>query len=119
MAKKVLIIDDELSIRFTLCEFIKELGYQVELAASADEAMELVRHHHFDLVATDIYLPRMNGIDLLREIQEFDKNIQAIVMTGEPTEESVKVAKSINVKIYLPKPISKKDIQQAVRQALR
>ncbi len=67
---KVLLIDDEKSIRITVSEFLKEANYEVLTTAYPNEALELAHEHTFDVILTDIILPRMNGIELIRQLKE-------------------------------------------------
>jgi CheY-like chemotaxis protein len=66
---KVLIVDDEKSIRVTLCEFLKSAGYEADAADDATMAIAMLGGKKYDVVLTDIIMPRMTGIDLLAMIQ--------------------------------------------------
>ena len=86
---RVLVVDDEKSIRITLREFLSNEGHEVQMAEDAREAVNLLHADDFDVVVSDIILPRVNGVELLRTIREAAPHVQVIMMTGEPTVETV------------------------------
>jgi len=116
---KVLIVDDEASIRETLSEFVKEDGHEVISTDDAGTALELVRNAAPDVVVTDIILPRVTGVCLLREIHEIAPDVQVIMITGEPTAETAAEAVRLGAFDYLAKPILRDGIRSAVASALR
>jgi len=116
---KILIVDDERSIRETLGEFIKDLGHEATLAADAPEALTLTEDIRPDIVVSDIILPGMDGLDLLKRLHEISEDIQVIVITGEPTVETAAVAVRQGAFDYLSKPVSRAGIQATVERALR
>jgi DNA-binding NtrC family response regulator len=116
---KVLIVDDEKSIRATLAEFVREDGHEVRTAESAVEALRLAEADLPDVVVTDIILPRMSGVELLGRIHERFPDIQVIVITGEPTVETAAEAVRLGAFDYLAKPISSAAIRSAVARSTR
>jgi two-component system, cell cycle sensor histidine kinase and response regulator CckA len=116
---RILIVDDERSIRHTLGEFLRQDGHDVVEAEDAIIATELLRQSEFDVVVTDIILPRVTGVELLRRIQASDPHVQVLMMTGEPTVESASESLRAGAADYLFKPIGKKAILHAVTTAAR
>ena len=116
--KRILVVDDERSIRTTVKIFLEEAGYAVDVAEDAEAAMAVLRRQPVDLVLTDIILPRVSGVDLLRQIRQISPDIQVIMMTGEPTLDTAAEARKLGAVDYLHKPFSKKDILKAARDAL-
>jgi len=114
---KVLVVDDEKSIRITLGEFLRREGYEVETAADAQAARTIILAKEQDVVITDIIMPRTSGIDLLKTVKEMYRDTQVIVMTGEPTVDTAIEAVRAGAQEYLPKPINKDSLLKAVRQA--
>jgi len=114
---RVLIVDDEESIRITLAEFIKEDGYVIDIAGDAAEALGLMDKHAFDVVVTDIVLPRMNGVALMKEIRARSPDTQVIMLTGDPTVETAAEAVRAGAVDYLTKPVSKNAIRRVVANA--
>jgi len=115
----VLIVDDEKSIRGSLREFLAADGCTVEAAADAQEALRLLGDHDFDVVVSDIVLPRINGIELLQAIRTAAPLAQVIMMTGEPTVDTAAEALRSGAFDYLAKPVSKNAILRAVANAAR
>lgn len=115
----VLIVDDERSIRTTLAEFIREDGHAVRTAESAVEALRAVDAESVDILVTDIILPGMSGVDLLRRVHATYPDTQVIVITGEPTVDTAAEAVRQGAFDYLAKPISGEEIRATVLRAVR
>lgn len=113
----ILVVDDEKSIRITLREFLKNEGHEVEIVGDADEALEILRERKFDVVVTDIVLPRISGVDLLRVIRQSDPFVQVVMMTGEPTVDTASESLRAGAYDYLFKPITKSAILKVVANA--
>lgn len=116
---RILIVDDERSIRFTLTEFLRRDGHEVESAEDVEAALVLLAAGPWDVVVTDIVMPGASGVDLLRHIRASYPEIQVVVMTGEPTVETASEAVRAGANDYLVKPISKSAIQRAAGNAVK
>lgn len=115
---RILIVDDEKSIRLTLREFLQAAGYNVELAEDATVALKLLQSNTFDVVVSDIILPRFSGVKLLSEIKNVSPRTQVVLITGEPTLETATESLRHGAFDYLSKPITKVDILKTVRNAV-
>ena len=102
---KILVVDDEKSILLLLKEALSQWGYQVTCAASATEALELLKNGLFDALISDVRMPDMSGLDLLREIRKQDESIEVVMMTGYPTIASAVQALKEGAYDYLSKPL--------------
>ena len=116
---RVLIVDDERSIRTTLAEFLREGGHNVVTAESATEALRLIQATPPDVIVTDIILPRMSGVELLARVHADHPDIQVVMITGEPTVETASEAVRQGAFDYLSKPVSSEAVCTAVAQAAR
>ena len=116
---RVLVVDDEKSIRNTMSEFLRIDGHEVWTAEDADAAGALMQAHSFDVVVTDIILPRVSGVTLLQRIKEQAPDVQVILMTGEPTVDTAVEAVRAGAYEYLSKPTGKGELLAAVGQAAR
>jgi len=114
---RILIVDDEQRIRTSLGEFIKQEGHTVSLVADASEALSLLREELFDVVVTDIILPRKSGVALLGNIHDTQPDVQIIMITDEPEIETAMEAVRKGAFDYLSKPISRDDITRTVSAA--
>ncbi|MCJ2512736.1 MAG: response regulator [Candidatus Thermoplasmatota archaeon] len=114
---RVLIVDDEESIRTTLGAFAKKDGHTVSLASDAIEALDLLDKEPFDVVVTDIVLPRKSGVVLLGDIREAQPDVQVIMVTGEPEVGTAAEAVRKGAFDYLAKPVSKDAITKVVAAA--
>src|SRR5207247_1831028 len=102
---RILIVDDEAAILRLLKEALTQWGYQVTGATSAAEALQALRGDMFDAVITDIRMPDMNGLELLKEIKRHDESVEVVVMTGYPTIASAVEALKVGAFDYLSKPL--------------
>ena len=116
---KILVVDDEESIRITLSAFLTKDKHDVQVAEDADKAIELFEKTDFDVVVSDIILPRMTGVDLLKAIRKISPYVQVIMMTGRPTIETTSESLRAGAFDYLYKPIRKDAILKTVRNALK
>ncbi len=116
---RILIVDDEKSIRTTLSEFVKDAGHEALTAKDADEALRLLRDSVLDVLITDIILPGGTGVDLLRRIQAVRPDLPVIMITGEPTVDTAAGAVREGAFDYLAKPITGERIRSAVEDAVR
>ena len=83
-ASHILVIDDEEIIRNLLTDVLTESGYEVVAVAGAEEAMEKVKEAPFEVVITDLMMPGMNGIEVLRKVKKVNSDISVIVITQVP-----------------------------------
>ena len=116
---RILVVDDEKSIRITLREFLQNEGYDVRISGDALEATDILKEEEFDVVVSDIILPKMNGIELLERVQETSPKVKVIIMTGEPTDDTATEALRKGAFDYLTKPIGKVAALSVVAKAVR
>ena len=112
--KKILIIDDERSIRNTFRIFMENAGYRVMTADNVDDAFKIINNEKFDLIITDCIMPKTSGLELLKKLRINDNLTPVIVMTGEPTSENQALAFEVKASAYLAKPISKATLLESV-----
>ena len=119
MIPKVLVVDDEESIRFTFECFLQDEGYQVSTARNADEALSQIVSTDFDLMFIDILLAGASGVDLLRRFRELNQLSPAIMITGFPALETATEALRLGAYDYIPKPVTQETLLRVARMALR
>ncbi|MBE0499845.1 MAG: sigma-54-dependent Fis family transcriptional regulator [Desulfuromonadales bacterium] len=113
-SEKILIIDDEEGMRKLLARVLIKYGYETVTSGSGDEALSLIENDTFDLIITDINMPGMDGLQLLREVKSFDPALPIIVMTAYGTVESAVQALRSGAYDYITKPFETDEIRLAV-----
>lgn len=116
--QKILLVDDEKSIRITFSKFLGNEGYNVITAENVEKALNLIEKEDFDLVITDIIMPHFTGMDLLQKIKEKKPELPVIVMTGEPSVDTATFSLRYNAYDYLQKPVNKSNLIHTVSKAL-
>jgi response regulator RpfG family c-di-GMP phosphodiesterase len=112
-------VDDERSIRATLCAVLGAAGYEVEAVEDAPQAREMLARARYDVVLSDIVLAGMSGVELLKTIRQEAPDVQVIMMTGEPTVETATEAVRAGACDYLTKPINREAILRVVGTAAK
>ncbi len=115
---RILIVDDEKNIRFTLNEFLKDDNHDVHTADDAFSALELLKKQPVDLIICDIMLPRIKGTDLLFTVRAVYPQVKLLLITGQPSQETEEIGKKAGAFAYLPKPVTKEMIRSVVKDAL-
>jgi len=107
----ILIVDDERTLAKAVKAFLADHGYEVEVAADAERALELLDTQHPDVVFADVKLPGMSGIELLRRIREFDPAIAVVIMTAYGSIEGAVEAVKLGAFDYVKKPIDLEELR--------
>ena len=103
---RILVVDDEVGTCNLLSEFLGRKRYDVSIALSAQEAISSIESKRPDVVLLDIRMPGMDGIELLRRIKQFDKDIDVIMITAVNEEGVGRRAIELGAYDYITKPIS-------------
>jgi two-component system, sporulation sensor kinase A len=115
---KILLVDDEPNIRWTMAELLKREGYEALTASDFDSAMQVIENNQLDAAIVDIILPRRSGIELLREISSRDPYIPVIMITGEPNMTQLPEIVRAGAYDFIPKPVTKDALIRAVSKAV-
>lgn len=115
---KVLVVEDDEELRTTVSEALARSAFEIRQAKDGVEALEMVKEDRPDLVLLDVNMPRMNGLECLSKIKEWDPSIIAIVMTAYSTIEDAVRAIKDGAYNYLAKPIKHQAIVEMVERAL-
>ena len=117
---RILVIDDEESIRFTFETFLRDEGYSVTTAMDYDEAMSLLAGSFFDLIFADIILGGgRTGIDLMRAAREENHDCPFVIVTGAPNVESASEAVRLGAFDYIAKPVHQGTLLRVAKMALK
>ena len=114
----VLVVDDEAPVRELLSSILRDDNYAVVAASSVDEAIEAFEGRDFDVVFTDLTMPKRNGLELLAYMKERQSAAASIVLTGYGSQETAVQAMRLGAFDYLTKPFSVKIILDAAKNAL-
>lgn len=116
--KKILVVDDEVSILDLSRKVLSKEGYLVITAGSGYEALEMAKRESFDLLLADIVMPKMDGLELLRRFRELYPDIPAIIITGYGTIENAIGCLKERSQAFIIKPFTSDELRIAVNQAL-
>jgi len=115
---KLLIVDDELSVRDSLAKWFREEGYDIGTAESANEALTRMAEQHWDAALVDIKMHGTDGIELQRRMHEVDPDLMVIMMTGYASVETAVAALKNGAYDYVTKPLDPDEIAHLVKKAL-
>ena len=116
---KILVVDDEEKICLSLKALLGIKGYAVETSQKGDSALEMLKRGGYDLLLSDIKMPRFDGLKLLKEAKSFDPNLMVILITGYGSLESAKAAINQGAFDYLTKPIESQELLDSVNSAIK
>jgi len=116
--KEIMIVDDEIGMRSLLSDVLIGKGYNVTLAKDGEDSLRKLKKKRFDLLITDLNMPHVNGIELLREMKKNGRKEKVILMSGDSVDET-KLDKDIQpVFLQLKKPFGMELFVEAVLSAL-
>ena len=112
--KSILVIDDNAGCRLAVVAILKDYGYEVDAAQNGHEALNFINNKRYDLVITDLEMPGISGIDLLRNIKASAPDTNVIIATGGGTVNSYMESIILGACEYLTKPIEMKRLTKTV-----
>ena len=115
---KILVVDDEHLIRWSLEQNLKKQGYEVSTAGSGEDALRIIRDEQPDLVLLDIQLPGISGIDVLDKIKDHDEEIIVIMVTAQGGLETAVNAMRMGAHDYVSKPFNLDELAIIIKKAL-
>lgn len=118
MKGNILVVDDELIVLKSCERILVPEGYVVDTATSAKAAIEMLDKKQYDLIITDIKMPEMDGLEFTRQVRHKNPDINILVITGYPSQESIKEALSLRITDYLPKPFSPGHLLDVINNAV-
>lgn len=115
---RVLVVDDEASIRDLLAKTLALAEYEVDVAPDGRSALERMRMYPYDLLIADLKMPGMDGLAVIREAKRYKADLPVIIITGFSTESSAIEAVNLGVAGYLTKPFRVPQVLAAAAKAL-
>jgi DNA-binding NtrC family response regulator len=116
---KIMVVDDEAGIRDLLSEVLSEKGFDVTSAKDGRESLKFLKKNNFDLLITDINMPRLNGIELLKKMKTAGRKEKIVIMTGSPLDQSMVSRDIPHIYFQLRKPFKMSEFLQVVSAALK
>jgi signal transduction histidine kinase/CheY-like chemotaxis protein len=116
--QRLLVVDDEVIVVSLVSDALEDAGYQVLTATDSLAALELIRHHQLDLIISDIRMPGLNGIELVKQARSLQPDVAVIFITGFADLHSAKDAIQQGAHDYIMKPFELTEIRAAVRKAI-
>jgi CheY-like chemotaxis protein len=116
-SKRILIVDDEDLVRDTVKDILMMLGYDVELARNAKEALEIARKEYFPLIITDLMMPEIDGTQLCKQIRKINETAVIYAFSGYLTEVDSDQLKDVGFDGHLCKPVKIEVLKHAIEGA--
>lgn len=125
----VLVIDDNPKVRSSMKAMLESCGFDVSVAGDGDEGLQQFRQEPFDLVISDIIMPRKDGFETVRELREMTDDVPIIVMSGgsvtardeiarQATRDALELAETLGATRTICKPFSQDDLLKVIRECL-
>ncbi len=117
--KQILVVDDEPNLRRVLSAQLERDGYDVHTAEDGEQALGMLKEHHIDLVISDLRMPKVDGMELLRRVVASEDSIPVVIITAHGTVDNAVEALKTGAFDYITKPFDQAEVRTVVRKALR
>ncbi len=117
--KQILVVDDEPNLRRVLSAQLVRDGYDVHTAEDGEQGLAILGEHHVDLVITDLRMPKVDGMELLRKALAIDAELPVVMITAHGTVDNAVEALKTGAFDYITKPFDQSEVRSIVRKALR
>ena len=118
MAARLLIVEDEDTLCASLQRVLQREGYEVDIAASAEDALTLLESRAYDLILCDIILPGISGIELLQQYRQRSPGQKVVIMTAYASMDTAKQALAAGASEFVLKPLTHDELKAVVRRVL-
>ena len=117
--KRILVVDDEAIVRISCKRTLEPEGFDVDIASDGYEAIELIKNKAYDIIITDLKMPKMDGLEVLSWIKKNSPSSRVIVITGFSTPEIAEKSISAGADKYLEKPFTPETLISVVKDLLQ
>jgi ActR/RegA family two-component response regulator/glycine cleavage system H lipoate-binding protein len=117
--RRILVVDDEITVCKSIRQAILSDEYEVDMALSGEEALKKDGDKPYDLIITDLMMPGISGLDLLKTLREARAEVNVIMVTGYPTIKTAVESVKMGAFDYLPKPFTPADLRGLVTRAFK
>ena len=114
---KVLMVDDEVVFCENMTKLLNTRGYQAKAVNEGEEAIRVLKKEAYDVVVLDLKMPGMNGIDILRKLNELNVSSQVIMLTGHGGVDTAMEAIKLGAYYYLPKPCEVDELSEMINNS--
>jgi DNA-binding NtrC family response regulator len=115
----ILVVDDEEKIRTLLCNALTEKGHTTQNADNGENALALLKSNKFDLIVSDVNMPVMDGVALLKNVKDLRMNIPVIFMTAQGMEQTMKEAVQLGLDGFIEKPFNLNNLMDLINEKLK
>lgn len=116
---KILVADDEKLVRWSIAQALIKEGYEVVVAASGKETVELASQNDFDLIITDLKMADVEGLEVLKGIRQVKADSKVIVITAYATDNLARDSLEEGASLFMPKPFDLNQMKEVVNRILR
>ena len=116
---RILLVEDERDLNYAMAKGLKKSGYAVDSAYDGEEALDLFRINAYDLILLDLNLPKMDGIDVLKEIRKEDLYVRIMIVSARTAIDERVLGLDLGANDYLIKPFDFKELEARIRTLLR
>lgn len=117
--RKILVVDDEITICKSIRQALLSDEYEVDTALSGEEALKKDREKNYDLIITDLMMPGISGLDLLKVLKDSRPSVNIIMVTGYPTIKTAVQSVKLGAFDYIPKPFTPAELRTLVARAFK
>lgn len=114
---RIMVVDDEENIREVLSNYLESLGYEVITASDGQDALLKFEAGAFDLIVSDLLMPNIDGLELLRKVREKDRDVVFLMITGYPSIETAVEAIKKGAYDYITKPFHMEDVKIRIERS--
>lgn len=114
---QILVVDDEENIREVLSNYLQGMNYNVQTAEDGQEALTKYKKGEYDLIISDLLMPNIDGLELLKRIREIDREVIFLMITGYPSIETAVDAIKKGAYDYITKPFHMEDVRLRIERA--
>ncbi|MCF8039352.1 MAG: response regulator [Desulfohalobiaceae bacterium] len=117
MQGRILLVDDEKVFTANMSRLLETRDYEVMVADSGDQAIQILKNHNFDVIVLDLKMPGMDGIATLKEIKKLGLFTQTLILTGHGSIDTAKAALQLGAYDYLTKPCEIDELEEKIQGA--
>lgn len=118
MRKRILIVDDESLILLVLSKLLAAEGTEITTVTNGKDALREIAAHHYDLCLLDVYLPDLNGVDIMQRIKDISPHTKVAIMSGSYLDHSVRRVIKENAFCFISKPFELSEVKAMAGRAL-